>query len=294
MGLAEQIRAGANLTRDTITISDAIGSGSVSLGGTFVVLSVQNDNTSSPVRFRLYDTSESMEDVTEKSRVFGNTNVPPTITLIGDFSMSAGGIYSIDPVVFGHSRTTTTPLSYYRVEPSGSQIKVNRYLVEDVSIPAIAGTAYDVSNRRHLPAITGSLSAGGMVSGTLTTSEIPTTYLLISASVVTSTHIARLRLYASASSIYNTEEKNRIFSVEPSSSVRLIADMIISGSEDLNLSPKIVGANLQNLGASLLTIKGNDSLIMGEREIYYILQNAKNSGGTENISASLYVYAMED
>lgn len=294
MGLAEQIRAGANLTRDTIPISDTLGSGSVSLGGTFVILSLQNDNASSPVRFRLYDTSDSMENATEKNRVFGDTNIPPTITLIGDFSMSAGGIYSIDPVMFGHSRTTTTPLSYYRMEPAGSQVKVNRYLIEDVTVPAIPGTAYDVSNRRHLPAITGSLAAGGMVSGTLTTTEIPTTYMLISASVATSTHIARLRLYATSSAIYNDTEKNRIFSIEPSASVRLIADMVISGSDDLNLSPKIIAANLQNLGTSLSAIKGNDELIMGEQEIYYILQNAKSSGGTDNISASLYVYAMED
>lgn len=294
MGLAEQIKAGAKLTRDNVDITDTVGSGSVVLGGTFAILSLQNGNSSSPVRLRMYDTSTSMEDATEKARVFGNTNVPANISLVGDFSMSAGGIYSIDPVLFGHSRTTATPAVYYRIEPSGSQVKINRYLIEDTSVPATLNTAYDIDNRRHFPAITGSLAAGAMVSGTLATATIPTTFILISASLSNTSHIARLRLYGYSNSIYDTTEKNRIFSVEPSASVRLIADMVISGSENLNFSPKIIAANLQNLGTSLDDIKGNDNLIMGENEIYYILENANSSGGTVPISASLYVYALED
>lgn len=293
MGLAEQIRAGAGLVRDVITISDVVGSGSVNLGGTFVVLSIQNDNTSSPVRFRLYDTSNSMLDATEKNRLFGNTNIPATITLIGDFSMSAGSLVSIDPVVFGHSRITSPPETYYRIEPSGSQVKVFRYLLEDVNVVPTANTPYDISNRRHLPPITGSLNISGMVSGTLAYDVIPTTYLLVSASLSDPSHKARLRLYSYSSSLYNSSEKTRPFSTEPSASVRLITDMIITGSENLNFSPKIIGANLTNLSGSLNTIRKSKSLIDGEREMYYILENVNTSGGTVGISASLYVYALE-
>lgn len=292
MGLAEHVRSGAKLTRDTIAIVDSLGSGSINLGGTYIVLSIQND-AASPVRFRLYDTLESRDDATEISRVFGNTNVPPAITLVGDFTMSANTVSSIDPVVFGHSRNFANPITYYRMEPSGSQVKITRYLLEDSNIPADINTPYNIDNRRHLPAITGSLGVGGMVSGSLIANTIPTTYLLVSASLSNTAHKARLRLYSYSSSLYNTTEKTRPFATEPSASARLIADMIITGSENLNFSPKIIGANLANLSGSLNDIKNSKTLIEGEQEMYYILENANTTGGTVGISASLYVYALE-
>jgi hypothetical protein len=292
MGLAEHVKAGARLTRDTITLSDSNGSGSIQLGATFAVLSIQNENLTSPVRFRLYDTLASMENNAEINRVFGDSNVPAPITLVGDFSMSAGGIYSIDPVVFGHSRQLTDTV-YYRIEPQDSQVKINRYLLEDSSVPVSTNTPYDTSNRRFIPAITASLAVGGVVSGSVTSTTIPTTYLLVSASLSNSSHLVRLRLYSYSGSLYDTTEKTRPFSTEPSASARLIADMQISGSENVNFTPKIIGVNLQNMGTSLNDIKKSDVLIKGERELYYILENINTTGGTVPISASLYVYALE-
>lgn len=294
MGLSEQIRAGAKLTRDVITLNDTVGSGSIQLGGTYAILAIQNDSITTTARLRLYDTSASMENATEINRTFSDTNIPAANTLVGDFSMSAGELYSIDPVLFGHTRTITSPVSYYRLEPKETPIKIHRYLLEDTSVPVNIDTAYDISNRRHLPVISGLLAPAGMVSGTLADSDVPKTYLLVSASLSSSIHLARLRLYSYSGSLYNTTEKNRSFATEPSASVRLIVDMIISGSQNVSLTPKIIGTNLKNLGTSLIDVRKSEALIRGEKELYYILENVSGSGGTVPISASLYVYALED
>lgn len=290
MGLSEHIRAGARLTRDLITIADVVGSGSVNLGATYTLLSLQ---TNAACRFRLYDDIESRDDATEIGRVFPNTNVPAQISLVGDFSMSAAGTYTIDPVLFGHSTSSMLPLSYYRVQPSVSQIQVTRYLLEDGNIQPGLGTVYSQNNRRAFTPITASLAANAMVSGAIENSQIPATYLLISASVTPdATARVRLRLYAKSSSIFDSTEKTRIFSLEPSASVQLIADMILSGSVVTKFSPKIVGVNLQNMGTDLRQLVNNFDLLDGKQELYYVMQNVATV--THEISASLYTYALED
>lgn len=290
MGLQEHIKGGARLNRNTIPLTDATGSGSINLGLTYSLLSLE---VNTPCRFRLYDDLTSRDNVTEKNRPFGDTNIPAPIALVGDFSMSAAGLYTVDPVVFGHNDS----LAYYRVEPSGAQVNITRLLLEDPIVPARLGTQYAESNRRVFPTITAtSISPNELKSGSITTGPdtIPKTYLLVSASLQNSSQIARLRLYSVSSSIYNNDEKTRPFSVEPSSSVRLLADMILSGSEITKFTPKIMGANLQNLGNDLNEIRGIQEKIAGKNEIYYTLQNVSSSGGPVTINANVYVYALED
>lgn len=290
MGLSEHIRAGARLTRDVITITDVNGSGSVNLGATYTLLSL---DTNSPCRFRLYDDEGSRDDVTEIARTFPDTNIPASISLVGDFSMSAAGTYTIDPVLFGHSDSHATPLSYYRVEPNGVQLRVTRYLLEDATISPAPGTGYARDNRRPFPDIAAELQPTEMISGTLNTDTIPTTYLLVSASVEPNPDArVRLRLYAKSSSIFDTTENTRIFSVEPDATVQLITDVILSGSEITKFSPKIIGVNLQNMGTDLRVLVNNFDLLDGKRELYYIMQNLATT--TQVISASLYTYALEE
>lgn len=289
MGLAELIKVGASLSRQTISIQTATAtSGSASLGPTYGILAIETDI---PCRVRLYDDLASLINAGEVSRTFGDTNVSASVALIGDFSMSlAATQQTVDPMLY----SVNTGFTYYRIESAVSPptIKVTRFLLEDSSITATMGTQYTTANRRTLPSISASLASNGITSGSLSDSTIPQTYLFVSASLSNSTHRARLRLYSYSSSLYDTTEKNRVFSTEPSSSARLLADIIMSGSEITNFTPKIIGANLQNMGNDLSLIRGNTSLISGENKLYYVLENVGASLAA--ITASLHVYSLED
>jgi hypothetical protein len=287
MGLAEYIKAGAGLQRTVINLqTDITGSGSIDLGSAYVLLSM---TTTAPCRLRLYDNSQSRDDTAEKTRIFGNTNISASTALIGDFTMSAG-TYTIDPVVYGVVENSISKLTYYRVDNTASgqfpQITFKRYLLENSSVSTAA--------RKSIPVMTASLAVNALVSGTLYNSQIPTTYLLVSASVSGSTTRARLRLYSTSQSFSDTVEVNRLFATESSATSKLIVDAIMSGSQTTYFVPKIIGVNLKNTGTDLNLIRNNIEKIMGENELYYILQNVNTTGGTVAISASVHMFSFED
>lgn len=291
MGLAEQLRAGANLSRKSISFSTSpSGSGSVSIDASYCILGIQVSN---PCRIRFYDNVSSRDNAGEIIRSFPDTNVSASVALVGDFSMSAAGLYSVDPIVFGISDNFSS--SYYRVESNSSVINVtlNTYTIEDGTVLAGVNPIYSVANRRRLPLVSASLEPSKMKSGSISNSEIPQTYLLWYASGSDAENIARLRLYSTSGSLTNATEQSRSFSTEPSASANLIVDMILSGSGVTYFSPKIVGSNLQNMGQNLSLIRGNQTLLSGKNEMYYILQNASGSGIATSISASVFVYALE-
>jgi len=282
MGLKEYIRLGANLSRGSITTqTDAIGSGSVELGSAYALLSIQ---TTTACRLRLYDNSQSLDNVAEKNRIFGNTNISASTALIGDFTMSAG-IYTIDPIVYGVVDPANTKLTYYRVDNTASAqypaLTFTRYLLEDATI--------STSNRVSLPNITGSLSVGQIISGSIANVQIPKTYLLVSASLNATTTAARVRLYSIPTSINDATEKNRGFVTESQMST-LIVDAIITGSETTYFIPKIIGANLSDMGTSLNVL----TIPEGTSEIYYIFQSMATTGGAQNMTASLHVLSVEN
>lgn len=285
MGLSEQIQAGANLDRTDVTFTTSVtGVGSASIAPSYAILKIQ---ASSPCRLRLYDNLSSRDEAGEIVRPFGDTNISESVALVGDFSMSAAGQYAVDPVLYAVSADFNNPYTYYRVSPASSiDIKATVYPIEIVA-PGVG--VYSLDNRRTLPVITASLSAGAKVSGSLASTEIPQTYLLVSASA---NSLSRLRLYSTTAALSNTQEITRPFSVEPSASFNLIADMILSASKTTYFSPKIIGANLANMGSNLLLIRGNQALIDGENELYYIIENI--SASPIQVSASLHVYSLED
>lgn len=293
MGLAEQILAGAKLERTTVTYqTDSVGSGSVDLGLSYALLDIR---TSVPCRLRLYDNQSSMENAGEIIRSFGDLNISASVALIGDFSMSfSEKTYTTDPIMYAVVNDTTSRLTYYRVEGAASppQIQITRYLIEDSDYPA-GGGAYSVANRRtfkfKIPSLNVNISASGALSGD---ASIPQTYLLVSASLSGSNNVARLRLYSNSSSLYDETEKFRKFENEPSASVPLIVDAFLSGSEITYFVPKIVGANLQNMGSNLTQLRTNPAKMQGNHELYYIIEN-KSSVATE-VTASLHVYSLED
>ncbi len=288
MGLAEYVKAGIKLTRANINLStDSIKSGSVDLGATYILLSITTDT---PCRLRLYDTSQSRDNVGETNRLFGNTNISNSIALVGDFSMSTAGTYTIDPTVYGLVTPASTKATYYRIDDVASapypKINFNRYLLED--------SAQSIANRKNLPTITGNLSVSGLVSGTISDSQIPRTYLLVSASLSGSNSVARLRLYSTSEAFSNLVEVSRSFSVEPVTGSKLIIDMVLSSSITTYFVPKIIGANLQTMGTDLNAIRNKTADIMGNNELYYILQNGATAGGTVPISASVHIFSLED
>lgn len=293
MGLAEQIQAGASLVRKSTTFTTStLGSGSVSIDASYAILSIQ---TSTPCRIRFYDNEASRDDAGEIARPFLNTGVSASVALIGDFSMSAPGLYTIDPILYAISDDFATPLTYYRVEPSSptATITLNTYTIEDKNIAVGVNQVYTINNRRHLPTVSASLGPGEMETGIITKTDIPQTYLLWYASGSNAGNIARLRLYNTSGSLTDATEQSRSFSTEPSASANLIVDMILSGSNVTYFSPKIIGSNLQNVGQNLTLLRGNQTLLSGKNEMYYILQNASGSGIATPISASVFVYALE-
>lgn len=293
MGLAEQLRAGATLVRKTTTFTtDASSFGSASIDSAYAILSIA---TSNPCRIRFYDNEASRNNVGEVDRPFNDTSISASVALVGDFSMSAAGLYSVDPILYAVSENFTSSFTHYRVEPSASvTITLNTYTIEDNTIVPGVNPSYAISNRRTLPMVSGSLSGSEVKTGIIEDSNIPQTYLLVHASGSDPINIARFRLYSTSGSLTDLTELERPFTTEPSASTYLIADMILSGSTTTYLSPKIVGANLQNMGNNLSLIRNNETLLSGKNEMYYILQNASGSGApARSISASVSIYSLE-
>ena len=282
MGLKEYIRLGAKLSRGLVSIqTNDSGSGSVEIGSAYALLSIQ---TNFPCRLRLYDTLDSLNNLGEIARSFGNTNISSSVALIGDFTMSAGK-YTIDPVLYGAVTPANTNLTYYRIDSTGSgqypNLIFNRYLLEDSSVSTV--------NRVSLPTITGSLSVGQIISGSIIDAQIPKTYLLVSASLNAASSTARVRLYSTLVSINNSTEKNRGFVTESQMNT-LIVDAIITGSETTYFIPKIIGVNLEDMGTQLNTV----TIPKGKNELYYIFQSMASTGGAQNMSASIHILSVEN
>jgi hypothetical protein len=285
MGLAQYINGGQVLKRETLTFTTSEdGSGSVDLGSAYALLAI---STNIPCRLRLYDNESSLNNATEIARDFSNRSIPPSIALIGDFILDAGA-YTIDPVLYGVVENPTDRLTYYRIDNTPAIVSFTRYLLEDSTIAT--------TNRQNVPAITGSLSAGQLVSGTLASEQISKTYLLVSASLSNNTNVlTRLRLYATTASFNSAAEKTRPFRTEPAANVNLIVDAILPPTDRTTyFVPKIIGANLQTMGNNLNNIRLNLDAILGKNEMYYILQNIESSGGASQVTASVHVFSFED
>jgi hypothetical protein len=289
MGLSNYLARGATLRREALRFNvDPSKIGSINLGSAYALLSVETDI---PCRLRLYDTAASRNDATETSRPFIVPYVRDNIALVGDFTMSAAGKYTIDPVTYGVVDDAASSLTYYRVDGTFSgatpTITLNRFVMEN--------SAISIDSRKTVQYITGSLNAGALVSGKIENSSTPNVYLLVSASITNPSAFARLRLYSTSGSLTDASEVSRSFATE-SVAKDLIADIIITGSQTTYFSPKIIGANLETVGyvsSSLSQIQQNRVLVAGYRSFFYILQNAGTSGPT-TISASLHVFSLED
>lgn len=286
MGLKEYLKAGTVFQRtDVTTLTDEQGSGSINLGSAYILLNVTTDY---PCRLRLYDTAASLEDVAESTRAFGDSNISATTALIADMSMSVAGTYTIDPVVYGVVENPLNKLTYYRISETQSlnypTITLTRYNIEDSNI--------STQNRVNLATIQAELAPLAKDYGTIVSTTLPKTYLLVSASLSGVNNTARLRLYATDTALSDATELNRPFSVEPAAGTTLIVDMIVSSSETTYFTPKIVGTNLQTMGNNLIPIQQSQINLAGINNVYYILENPSTTD-TRQLSMSVHVFELE-
>jgi hypothetical protein len=70
----------------------------------------------------------------------------------------------------------------------------------------------------------------------------------------------------------------------------LLVDVIITGSETTYFIPKIIGANLENMGTVLNAL----NVPQGNNELYYIFQSMATTGGAQDMTASIHVVSVEN
>jgi hypothetical protein len=290
MGLRQHIAAGAKLERVTQTfVTNADGSGSITISPAAALLRIQ---ASTSCRLRLYDTVASLDTPEEITRVYADRNISASVALVGDFTMSANTVNFIDPVLYSVPENPAGIL-YYRINsPSQTTVNLTYYQLDDPSVPPLPGTQYTVDNRRTVTITENVPGDDTPQVGTLALGAVPKTYLLVSASLDDPSYNARLRLYRVSDTLSNSVELARPFSTEPSASAQLIVDMILTGSNPVYFAPKIIGANLENMGDNLNVIRGNRTQFVGEAELYYVLQNLTTT--PSEVSVNLHLFALED
>ena len=283
MGLREQILAGAtNLKRETVGIVVGTASpritGSVSIGRSFVLTAIQ---ASTRCRVRLYGDSGSRNDPGELIRPFNSQSIPSNISLITDINLDTETLFRLAPPIFGlNLDNAVSPDIYYTIDTGSSfpltgedRISLTRFLIEDTTVTNLAG----VNARQTLTLPSATISSGSSVTGSIVS---PKTYLLYK--VEPNASPLRLRLYTSASYRDNPSEVSRSFNTDPVSSSGLIADIYMEDSSAMPLSPIIVGRNDNDLV---------NNIVSPSSETYYRLTNG---AATSTVSASLFVFSLED
>jgi hypothetical protein len=282
MGLREQLNAGSTvIKRDTtfITVSNSSAryTGSFDMGNTFILLDAQ---TTTPCRVRLYGNAYSRNEPNELIRPFVSYSaIGQDIALIADINLDNTSIFNLTPVLFGANLDNPVSSSIYYTVDTGSLfpfngtniIKFNRFILED---PAVSNLSGVITRQRFI--ISGSIPSGSHITGSIPT---PKTYLLLQ--TVPSTSPIRLRLYASQSYRDISTEISRSFETEPSSSAGILADIYLSVTSTASLSPILMGRNANDLSGT--SAAGSVT--------YYTLTNGS---GTSNVSASLYLFSLED
>jgi hypothetical protein len=284
MGLRQQILAGASqLKRETIIIPITTASvqytGSIEMGRVFAITAIQG---SKRCRIRFYTDSGSRNDGTEKARPFISQSIPSSIGLITDINLTDEALFRLAPPMFGVNLDNPIKSTiYYTIDSSsganlnvGDSINVTRFLMEDTTVSSIAGV------NTHDTLI---ISASGLSSGSHRTGSIesPRTYLLYA--VEPTVAPIRLRLYTSQSYATDVTEISRSFGTEPSSNSGLIADFYMEDVAKTPMTPIVVGRNDEDLI--------NPTFLAAQPTTYYTITNGS---GTATVSASVYLFSLED
>ena len=281
MGIKEYIIAGSErIKREKVAISlsnsDQQQSGSIVLGSAVTITEIQSTKA---CRFRLYGHTSGRDDAGEKIRPFVSQSVSSSVGLIIDTDITNISPFTINPAIFGTN--LDNPVSstlYYTVESgsggsltAGDTITITRLLMEDLNYPSI-------NNRKTLVTSGSGLSSGSSITGSI---QSPKTYLLYK--VEPTAVPLRLRLYTAASYRDDATEIARPFSTEPNSGSGLIADIFMEDLAATPMVPIVVGRNDDD---------NNDFAITEPNSTTYF--RLTNGSATTTVSASLYVYSLED
>ena len=283
MGIKEYISAGSDLIkRESVTINlsttDQRQSGSISLGSGIVITEIQSNSN---CRVRLYGDAASRSTTSELNRPFISQSVSQSISLIVDADIDNQQIFRITPPLFGFNLDNpVSDLLYYTIESSSggtigpsTTVTVTKLLIEDLNIGS-------VNNRNKLVVSASALAAGNYTTGTI---KSPRSYLLYN--VLPTQVPLRLRLYTKQSYRDDVTEISRPFTTEPNSGSGLIADIYMEDLVTSSMVPIVVGRNDND--------ENDFSITVPDQETYFTLDNV--SGGLmATVSASLYVYSLED
>jgi hypothetical protein len=255
------------VTRFTKDSGVGISSGStLSLGGGFILLNATS-TTGAPCRLRFYSDEPSM--ITDANRAQGNFNIADSVALVADIVLTDQNTLYLDPPIFGN--TFTGGQVWYHLSGSVAPISVDveTYPIKPIGDSTIGNTSIQIT-ASNVP------TTGNGVSGSITTSK---SFLILTGS---SDVLARLRLYSRPYTEIPTSEQSRAFGTEPTEGSLLIADLMFdSASFKYPLVPVL----------EAYTRTATDYTV-GSGQVGYILQNRSMS--TANITASLYIYSIED
>lgn len=261
MGIFELAKSGSNLTRQTVSVTNSPSTGElVALSHSYILLNVTVNN---PCRIRLYSDSTSL--TIDEPRPTLTFDVLPAVGLITDTVITSQSYtLNFDPPIIGATYDGST---WYNISGSDVTATFTYYPIE-----------FSYESRETMTISTNlTLAPGTTVEGNITS---PKSFLILSASC---THPeVRLRLYSRDVSTISQSERSRQFGTIPSDQSSLIADMMFdSALYGYKLTPILQAYNLSNLR-------------VGENFVGYILQNVSPSTSLADITASIYVYPVED
>jgi hypothetical protein len=208
--------------------------------------------------------------VTDASRASSSFALNDSVALVADIVLSGSTVLNFTPPVIGN--TFTGGQLWYNL--SGSSFlpitaSITSYPLRPVG-DSTDGNSSIVISGSSIP------TTGDGVSGSITTSK---SFLILSGSA---TQESRLRIYSRPHTEIPSGEMTRSFGVQPGENSGLIADLMFdSASFRYPLVPILEG----------FTWSGN-AYETGTGQLGYILAN--RTGGTTDITASLFTYSLED
>jgi hypothetical protein len=256
MGLIEQIQSGAAFTRNTVTLP--IGSGSsTAFGNSYILLDVTSTGQS---RVRLYSDSASV--AIDSPRSTASFDYSASVGLNLDTYLDGASKLTFDPPIIATTFSAST--TFYNV--SGSGVIITYYPIES-----------QYATRQQLTFYATSLVTGSYAYGNVTS---PKSFIILSASCNTSQ--SRLRLYSRDINLVPPSELARSFGTALSDGSYLIADMVFdSASYAYKVSPVLQAYNLT-------------TYTEGSNFVGYRIDNISTTSSIANVTASLYIYSVED
>lgn len=260
MGIFEQVQSGSIFRRSVTTITNTPISGSTTdFGGTYILLSVKVNN---PCRIRLYSDSASV--AIDAPRTTASFDISASVGLTVDtlITQSSYTLY-FDPPAVGTTFSGST--TWYNISGSGVSATFTYYPIESA-----------IATRSSASIYVNSLPTGTSQLGNITAAK---SFLILSASCNYSA--SRLRIYSKDIGSIAGTEIARSFSTIADNQSNLIADMLFdSASYEYKLTPTLQAYNLQAYDIPTNTFG-------------YIFENL-SAGTMSNITASMYIYPVED